>query len=99
MCYRSQAYRRGYYGPKYVWILLGWYSPARWWEQEVEKFKQNGVDICEVEEIEKVVVGSLSIRGFEIQQNMSLINFNGVVGLQEIIKHALVHQYFRFYST
>ena len=67
------------YGDKYVWILLGWYSPARWWEQEVRKLKEKNADTCEVEHIEKVVEGSLSIRGFEIQQNMSQINFNGVV--------------------
>ncbi|XP_033643371.1 gamma-aminobutyric acid type B receptor subunit 2-like [Asterias rubens] len=73
-----EAYRRGMYGDKYVWILLGWYSPARWWEQEVRKLKEKNADTCEVEQIEKVVEGSLSIRGFEIQQNMSQINFNGV---------------------
>ncbi|XP_038063882.1 gamma-aminobutyric acid type B receptor subunit 2-like [Patiria miniata] len=78
-----EAYRKGYYGPKYVWILLGWYSPVRWWVQEIEKFKASGVDICTVEEVEKVVMGSLSIRGFEIQQDMSLINFNGVRPLEK----------------
>jgi hypothetical protein len=26
-----QAYKKGLYGPKYQWIILGGY-PARWWE-------------------------------------------------------------------
>ena len=25
-----QAYKLGVYGPRYVWMLLGWY-PERWW--------------------------------------------------------------------
>ncbi|XP_022085182.1 gamma-aminobutyric acid type B receptor subunit 2-like [Acanthaster planci] len=78
-----EAYRKGYYGPKYVWILLGWYSPVRWWVQEIDKFVKNGEDICTAEEVEKVVVGSLSIRGFEIQTDMSKINFNGVRPLEK----------------
>jgi len=29
---RFQAYKQGFYGKKYVWLLIDWYQP-RWWDK------------------------------------------------------------------
>ena len=31
LLHHSKAYERGFYGSKYVWILMGWYQPS-WWK-------------------------------------------------------------------
>lgn len=31
LLHHIQAYKQGYYGAKYVWLLIGWYQ-SRWWE-------------------------------------------------------------------
>ena len=30
--HRFQAYKQGFYGKKYVWLLIDWYQP-RWWDK------------------------------------------------------------------
>ncbi|XP_072176481.1 gamma-aminobutyric acid type B receptor subunit 1-like [Diadema setosum] len=72
-----EAYRQGLYGPKYVWILMGWYH-ANWWGVETEQFLENGENFCTVAQVDEAVEGYLSMRGFEIQQDLSKINFNGI---------------------
>ena len=74
----QQAYRQGMRGPKYVWITLGWYH-ADWWVEEAERQLSNGNDFCQPEELASLVEKSLSMRGLEFGQDLSLINFHGVV--------------------
>ena len=31
LLHHSKAYKLGFYGGKYVWVLMGWYQP-NWWE-------------------------------------------------------------------
>ena len=31
MFHHFQAYKQGFYGKKYVWLLIDWYQP-RWWD-------------------------------------------------------------------
>ncbi|XP_071496381.1 gamma-aminobutyric acid type B receptor subunit 1-like [Diadema antillarum] len=72
-----EAYRNGLYGPKYVWILMGWYH-ANWWEYSTNQFLERGENFCSLEQVQTVVEGYLSLRGFEIQEDLSEINFNGI---------------------
>ncbi|XP_071947614.1 gamma-aminobutyric acid type B receptor subunit 1-like [Antedon mediterranea] len=72
-----EAYRQNLYGPKHVWMILGWYH-ADWWIEETKKIRQTDQNFCTLEEIEKAVDGYLSMRGFEFQSNTSHIHFNGV---------------------
>ena len=32
MFHRFQAYKQGFYGKKYVWLLIDWYQ-RRWWDK------------------------------------------------------------------
>ncbi|XP_041481067.1 gamma-aminobutyric acid type B receptor subunit 2-like [Lytechinus variegatus] len=72
-----EAYRQGLYGPKYVWILIGWYH-AGWWRIETTNFRDRGEEFCTFDQMDEAVEGYLSMRGFEIQEDLSKINFNGI---------------------
>ncbi|XP_071487925.1 gamma-aminobutyric acid type B receptor subunit 1-like [Diadema antillarum] len=72
-----EVYRQGLYGKKYVWVLMGWYH-ANWWVIETNKILARGEDFCLVEEVGEAIDGYLSMRGFEVQEDLSTINFNGI---------------------
>lgn len=50
-----QAYKAGLYGPKVVWILMGYYAPEFW------KTNSQETD-CNEEDLAKAVEGSFFIR-------------------------------------
>ncbi|XP_071487863.1 gamma-aminobutyric acid type B receptor subunit 1-like [Diadema antillarum] len=73
-----EVYRQNLYGPKYVWVLMGWYH-AHWWRTETNAILDRGEDsFCSVQQVFEAVDGYLSMRGFEVQEDLSTINFNGV---------------------
>ncbi|XP_033121945.1 gamma-aminobutyric acid type B receptor subunit 1-like isoform X2 [Anneissia japonica] len=71
-----EAYRQGLYPPKHVWMIVGWYH-TNWWVEETEKIRETNHDFCTLQEMEIAVEGTLSMRGFEFQQNASRLDFNG----------------------
>ncbi|XP_006814960.2 gamma-aminobutyric acid type B receptor subunit 2-like [Saccoglossus kowalevskii] len=80
-----EAYSQGYYGDKYVWMLVGWYH-AQWWVEETHLAERRGEKTCTSEQVGLLVDGSISMRGFEVQKDMSKINFNGVYPTDEQIE-------------
>lgn len=45
-----QCYKLGFYGPKYVWILIGWYGQG-WWNDALT------YSTCTVDQILEVIEG------------------------------------------
>ncbi|XP_072171308.1 gamma-aminobutyric acid type B receptor subunit 2-like [Diadema setosum] len=57
-----EAYRRGMYGAKYVWLLVGWYS-HHWWL--VEDDDDDAVD-CTPEELTEAVEGYFAVDSLDV---------------------------------
>ena len=72
----TQAYKRGLFGPQYVWITYSWY-PERWWTQAVTK---NNVG-CTDEELEEFVIGGrmLTLSHFATQEDRSKTTDQNIV--------------------
>ena len=75
MFHPFQAYKQGFYGKKYVWLLIDWYQP-RWWEKyaaHASKFSCKTKHVIEAfgnyisTEFLKVGPSSPHIRGGEVR--------------------------------
>ncbi|XP_070554748.1 gamma-aminobutyric acid type B receptor subunit 2-like [Ptychodera flava] len=49
-----EAYKQGMYGPKYVWLIIGYYS-ERWWETDIEDLD------CTAEELRTALAGYFTV--------------------------------------
>ena len=73
-----QAYYRGMFGSKYLWILPLWYN-AGWWRSNSPSSSNN--NSCTDEIMMQVIDGSLGIvpDGYLTLQNKSIVTFSGLV--------------------
>ena len=76
MMIHYQAYYRGMYGPKYVWILPMWYSPD-WWKTVSSKNCSctDGIMI----QVLNGIIGVVSEGHFPLE-NESIVTYSGLVG-------------------
>ena len=69
-----QAYRRGLYGPRYVWITVNWGD--NWWVPQ-----SNSTHGCTEEELMTVLEGGFTIipRGFFLRSDTDAETVSGIV--------------------
>ncbi|EDV25067.1 uncharacterized protein TRIADDRAFT_56610 [Trichoplax adhaerens] len=72
-----EAYKKQYYGPKYVWVFPGWY-PKHWYMDYIAK------DInCSSNQIYQVIQNYLSVYQFYPINNKTTISGRSAAGFQE----------------
>lgn len=71
----EQAHELNMYGPKYVWMLVGWYS-ERWWEVSDTN--------CTTEQLATVATYYVSTQGLAFSYNVTQIAVNGKV-IEQIV--------------
>ncbi|XP_077992221.1 gamma-aminobutyric acid type B receptor subunit 2-like [Glandiceps talaboti] len=62
------AYKQGMYGPKYVYIMPGWYY-THWWRKAPTD--------CTPEEMDNVTKGYIGLDPFPVTDNVEIVNFTG----------------------
>lgn len=62
-----QAYKEKLYGPKYVWLIIGWY-PDNWYKQKMNDDRHN----CTVEQLEEALEGHLTTEAVILHQEPTM---------------------------
>ncbi len=72
-----KVYHHGLYGSRYAWLLPGWF-PHNWWLAGLHDTN------CTAYQMETVIEAHFGFDGDEIIGDTSLIDFGGVVRLENV---------------
>ena len=73
--FQMQIYHLGLWGPKYVWIVPGWY-PAGWWLTVTRE--NHG---CTAEQLDEMLIYHLFVSGVQVIDKLDDIDYHGLVSI------------------
>ena len=91
-----QAYKAGYYGPQYVWIIYGHYDPDWWLVNDQDDDEANWIG-CTSAQMKKAVEGYIGVK-FETLSKLPNKTVSGYVSINSKCKiHIIIIMVYLYY--